>query len=69
MDFEYSAKVKELEQRVRAFMDLHVYPNEANIQAEINKDRWPARYGRGGGILAGTRPPHGALEPSRTRWR
>ena len=28
MDFEYSAKVKELEQRVRAFMDANVYRSE-----------------------------------------
>ncbi len=36
MDFEYSAKVKELQQRVRAFMDAHIYPNEVQLQMEIN---------------------------------
>ncbi len=40
MDFDYSAKVKELEKQVRGFMDAHVYPNELTIQAEINKERW-----------------------------
>jgi acyl-CoA dehydrogenase len=40
MDFDYSPKVKELEKQVRAFMDAHVYPNETNIQAEINLNRW-----------------------------
>jgi acyl-CoA dehydrogenase len=29
MDFEFSAKVKDLQKRVSAFMDEHVYPNEA----------------------------------------
>jgi acyl-CoA dehydrogenase len=44
MNFEYSAKVKELEKRLRAFMDEHIYPNEARYYREIEKDRWaPAR--------------------------
>ncbi len=40
MDFEYSAKVKDLEKQLRAFMDAHVYPNELAIQADIHKNRW-----------------------------
>ena len=28
MDFAYSDKVKDLEKRVREFMDAHVYPSE-----------------------------------------
>ena len=28
MDFEYSPKVKELQKRLTAFMDEHIYPNE-----------------------------------------
>jgi acyl-CoA dehydrogenase len=40
MNFEYSAKVKELEKRLRAFMDEHIYPNEARYYSEIEKDRW-----------------------------
>src|SRR5499427_5021066 len=40
MNFEYSAKVKELEKRLRAFMDEHIYPNEARFYREIEKDRW-----------------------------
>jgi acyl-CoA dehydrogenase len=40
MNFEYSAKVKELEKRLRAFMDEHIYPNEARYYREIEKDRW-----------------------------
>ena len=35
MDFEYSAKTKALQARVGAFMDEHVYPNEAACTAEL----------------------------------
>ena len=34
MDFEYSPKVKALQERVSAFMDEHVYPNEARFMEE-----------------------------------
>jgi acyl-CoA dehydrogenase len=40
MDFDYSDKVKALQERVAAFMDDYVYPNEARIEAEIAADRW-----------------------------
>jgi len=41
MDFEYSAKVKALQQRLIAFMDAHVYPNERRFQEEVDTgDRW-----------------------------
>jgi acyl-CoA dehydrogenase len=40
MNFEYSAKVKELEKRLRAFMDEYIYPNEARYYKEIEQDRW-----------------------------
>ena len=41
MDFEYSAKVKELQQRLTAFMDQHVYPNEDLVNRQIAEgDRW-----------------------------
>jgi acyl-CoA dehydrogenase len=40
MNFEYSAKVKDLEKRLRAFMDEHIYPNEARFYQEIESDRW-----------------------------
>src|SRR5512139_412543 len=39
MDFAYSAKVKDLQQRVSAFMDEHVYPNEARFHEEIAANR------------------------------
>ena len=40
MNFEYSAKVKELQKRLRAFMDEHIYPNEKRFYQEIEKNRW-----------------------------
>jgi acyl-CoA dehydrogenase len=41
MDFAYSARVRELEARLQAFMDGHVYPNEKRFRAEVDEgDRW-----------------------------
>src|ERR1043166_5484093 len=40
MNFEYSAKVKDLEKRLCAFMDEHIYPNEVRFYREIEQDRW-----------------------------
>ena len=33
MDFAYSPKVRDLEARLKAFMDAHVYPNEKRFRA------------------------------------
>jgi acyl-CoA dehydrogenase len=44
MNFEFSAKTKELQQRLQIFMDAHVYPNEHRFHEEIAHERWkPAR--------------------------
>jgi len=40
VDFAFSDKVRELEQRLRAFMAEHIYPNEQRFQHEIEKNRW-----------------------------
>ena len=42
MDFEYSEKVRALQERLRRFMDEHVYPNEAvaDAQLEAAPTRW-----------------------------
>jgi acyl-CoA dehydrogenase len=41
MDFRYSDKVEVLRQRLIAFMDQHIYPNEARYESEIAAgDRW-----------------------------
>ncbi len=40
MNFEVSEKTRELLQRLQAFMDAHVYPNEEKFQAEIARARW-----------------------------
>jgi acyl-CoA dehydrogenase len=39
MDFAYSPKVQELRARLIAFMDEHIYPNEAAFLAEIDANR------------------------------
>ena len=39
MDFSHSDKVRALQQRVAAFMDEHIYPNEAKFFAEIQANR------------------------------
>ncbi|MSQ49911.1 MAG: acyl-CoA dehydrogenase [Betaproteobacteria bacterium] len=39
MDFEYSPRVKELQQRLTAFMDEHIYPNEPKYYAHVHSDR------------------------------
>jgi acyl-CoA dehydrogenase len=41
MDFEHSQKVKDLQAHLSAFMEEHIYPNEARFHAEIAEgDRW-----------------------------
>ena len=41
MHFEFSAKVKELQQRLTGFMDEHIYPNEARYHEHAaGPDRW-----------------------------
>ena len=42
MDFGHTAKVEDLRQRLQAFMDSHIYPNEATYHAQqaAASDRW-----------------------------
>jgi acyl-CoA dehydrogenase len=41
MDFEFSQKVQDLRERLLAFMDAHIYPNEALYRQQIDEgDRW-----------------------------
>lgn len=40
MNFEFSEKTKELQRRLLAFMDEHIYPNEQRYADEIEGDRW-----------------------------
>jgi acyl-CoA dehydrogenase len=39
MDFAYSAKVEDLRQRLLAFMDEHIYPNEKRFHDEVEANR------------------------------
>jgi acyl-CoA dehydrogenase len=44
MDFEFSARTRDLQRRLQAFMDEHVYPNERRFEEEVEKNRWsPAK--------------------------
>jgi acyl-CoA dehydrogenase len=40
MDFEFSRKVKDLQGRLQAFMEEHIYPNEQRYHDEIEGNRW-----------------------------
>src|SRR6266446_706997 len=40
MHFELSEKTKELQQRLTAFMEEHIYPNEQRFYDEIQRERW-----------------------------
>jgi acyl-CoA dehydrogenase len=41
MEFEYSAKVKDLQKRLAAFMEQHIYPNEAPYEEHcLGPNRW-----------------------------
>jgi len=41
MEFVHSDKVKALQEKVAAFMDAHIYPNEDRYEREVaNGDRW-----------------------------
>lgn len=42
MEFQYSDKVRDLEKRLKAFMDEHIYPNEQRFARELEaaEDRW-----------------------------
>jgi len=44
VNFEFTEKTRELQVRLQAFMDEHIYPNEQRFLDEIESDRWkPAR--------------------------
>jgi len=40
MDFEYSDKVRDLIQQVRAFMEKHIVPNESTHERQLKADPW-----------------------------
>ena len=40
MSFEFSSKTKELQKRLTAFMEEHIYPNERRFHDEIARNRW-----------------------------
>ena len=38
MHFEYSAKVRDLQKRLTAFMDAYIYPNETLYAKQIQEE-------------------------------
>src|SRR3954447_7805576 len=40
MDFEFSARVRELQDQVTGFMESHIYPNEALHEEQVAANRW-----------------------------
>jgi acyl-CoA dehydrogenase len=40
MDFAFSSKVKDLQTRLRSFMDEYIYPNEQRFSEEVERNRW-----------------------------
>jgi len=40
VNFEFTEKTRELQVRLQAFMDEHIYPNEQRFLDEIESDRW-----------------------------
>jgi acyl-CoA dehydrogenase len=40
LDFEFSDKTKDFQQRLTAFMEAHIYPNEQRYFDEIERARW-----------------------------
>src|SRR5215469_397635 len=42
MHFDFSDQTKQLQSRLRAFMDEHIYPNEQRYYQEIERERWQA---------------------------
>jgi acyl-CoA dehydrogenase len=40
MSFAFTARTKDLQQRLQVFMDTHVYPNEQRFHEEVARERW-----------------------------
>lgn len=40
MSFDFSQRAKDLQKKLTAFMDEHVYPNEKRFHDEIERNRW-----------------------------
>ena len=40
MSFEFSQKAKDLQKKLTAFMEEHIYPNEKRFHDEIERNRW-----------------------------
>jgi len=56
MDFEYTPKVKDMQARLLAFMDEHIYPNEARYLQEIEANRASGNAWQVSKVIEGLKP-------------
>jgi acyl-CoA dehydrogenase len=56
MNFDYSPKVQELRQRLLAFMDEHIYPNDKAFKDEVQRNRAAGNPWQPVSILEGLKP-------------
>ncbi len=61
MDFDYSPKVKDLQAKLLAFMDEHIYPNEARFTAEVDANRKAGNQWQATKVVAELKPKAKAL--------
>lgn len=52
MDFEFSAKTRQLQEQLQAFMDKHIYPNEALYHEQIEENKRNGRAYAGVPLMA-----------------
>ncbi|MCC5811454.1 MAG: acyl-CoA dehydrogenase family protein [Ectothiorhodospiraceae bacterium] len=52
MDFEFSPRVQQLQERLQAFMEQHIYPNEKTYRAQLEENKQNGRPYAGVPIVA-----------------
>ncbi len=56
MDFEFSPRCQDLRERLLAFMDEHIYPNEARYHAEVEANRQAGRMWKPTDLIESLKP-------------
>jgi acyl-CoA dehydrogenase len=56
MDFEFSPRCQSLRERLLAFMDEHIYPNEARYHAEVEANRQAGRMWKPTDLIESLKP-------------
>ena len=62
MDFEFSPRCESLRARLLAFMDEHIYPNEARYLAEVEANRRAGRMFKPTKLIEELKPKARAAE-------